>query len=145
MTSTPEEGATFEAEGMSEEKPLHVRVAEALGCKPWHGTTGGGDWYECRCATTHGEYPTTGPQPHGQHYSTGFLVLRYDTDWSATGPLIEGYALSVAPRRLVKGHKRDWQALSWRLEIAGGAVGPTPLIAVCNLLVALAEKGAWKA
>jgi hypothetical protein len=60
------------------EKPLHVKVAEVLG------------WIDCYIEN--GVHLGRPPIPNYGH----FAVPNYDTDWSATGPLIEKYALHIA-------------------------------------------------
>lgn len=73
---------------------------------------------------------------------------RYDTDWSATGPLIEKYGLTLAKRE----DAEEWLAAprqSYLDEHDGYlayvtrpfALGPTPLLAVCNLIFLLKEAG----
>lgn len=147
---------------MSEEKPLHVQVAEALG------------WTEVVHFT-----PTTssviapvwaGAPPKGyEHWKHGiteadFLhmshggperrtIPRYDTDWSATGPLLERFGIASAPSphgyRYRIGVTEGPEIAYWP---AGGydsthecwdweALGATRLIAACNLLVELAAAG----
>lgn len=56
---------------MSEDKPLHVRVAEALG-----------------------QHVDLSKFPPGCFDSYGD-VPRYDTDWAATGPLIDKYGIDL--------------------------------------------------
>ena len=94
------------------EKPLHVRVAEALGDIP------------------------------GQ--ALGYR--RYDTDWSATGPLIERLGIAIERR------SGNIPAFQW---VAAECIcadhdhnlsdpfghGEGALIAVCNLILALHEAG----
>src|SRR3972149_10154355 len=102
------------------EKPLHVQVAEALGwteCQPSSGV----DLIDCV-----GTSPAIGP---------GVDVPRYDTDWSATGPLIEKYGIETKPNGAF------WQAWVDEPAMGGAEVGPTPLLAVCNLILALKAAG----
>ena len=104
---------------MSDEKPLYVRVAEAIGArKPVDMSL-----FPPGCVDTYGDVP------------------HYDTDWSATGPLIErlGFCLS---------HEPGWWAATtehWRHEDAAQPYrmrrGETALLAVCNLILALKEAG----
>lgn len=125
---------------MSEDKPLHVRVAEALGIvicdqwtvldmDPWNGPT-----YRANC-THKGCVPSQRPP-------------RYDTDWSATGPLVEKYGLTLAkcedqevwlaaPRQEYLDESAGYLAYASRPFMQG----ETPLIAVCNLILALKEAG----
>lgn len=97
------------------EKPLHVKVAEALG---WSrsdsvGVSDDGRWWSPICP-------------------------RYDTDWSATGPLIERYEIHLFSERHT-GTGVTWEAERPLGEVTG--YGSTPLIAVCNLLLALHDAG----
>jgi hypothetical protein len=103
---------------MSTDKPLHVRVAEVLGSmvrlqEGWWERLDGAIWTAA--------------------------IPRYDTDWSATGPLIERYRLDVSPA------KDGWLATSDLPYAATGgwgqAAGPSPQVAVCNLLLALKAAG----
>lgn len=101
------------------EKPLHVKVAEALGTNVEDKSL----W--------------------GWNYEA---IPRYDTDWSATGPLIERQRVAVVP----------WKPVLWRAfrapfigpqdevyvhEDHEEASGETPLLAVCNLILALNKAG----
>lgn len=123
---------------MSDEKPLHVRVAEALGCRLrqtlgaerrlWHCGCEGQEHYDHGFAVAEdGEVLTLGP---GRD-----TVRRYDTDWSATGPLIERFKIDVR----WGGQNLRW----WASENAGLATvsGETPLEAVCALLLEIAAAG----
>ena len=111
------------------DKPLHVQVAEALGCPT--------AWDEyCRCP---------GLEHSGEEHPP--RLARFDTDWSATGPLIEKYEISVGPGATEAG---PWAAISGVFVDGGGwdgldfdyrGKGPTPLIAVCHLLLALKKAG----
>lgn len=95
------------------DKPLHVRVFEALG--------GRSDWS-----------PEVWP-----------LLPRYDTDWSATGPLIEKYEIAIARRQA----GAAWWAARWARTDIRDAIPPnhyagsTPLLAVCHMILALHEAG----
>lgn len=110
-------------------KPLHVRVAEALGCEAEDDA----GWV-CRC------------KPPKTHRHSLDRILRYDTDWSATGPLIERFGLT-----LLRG-ERGWYAIPedevpWVSEypdvqmLLDGHLPlydpcPTPLNAVCERILA---------
>jgi uncharacterized protein DUF2591 len=118
-------------------KPLHVRVAEALGCKPVQATDPdarrraeeSGLWGACWCAN---EGYDKGP--HSNPHSPLTELARYDTDWSATGPLIEKYGID-----LQHVNHLYWQAS--RLEDDAAPTDKLPLIAVCYLILALKEAG----
>lgn len=121
-------------------KPLHVQVAEALGCTTAKAVLRGVivSW-ECFCSPSHGD-------------ADRFIPL-YDTGWSATGPLIEEHGIALLDLNQ-EGEK--WVAFLWGeheyttfedsyLTIDGNssdtATGDTPLVAVCNLIVALSAVG----
>jgi hypothetical protein len=121
---------------------LNAAVAEALGCSPMEhkATNAAGevlhtDWY-CRCSAM--EHVDLWPTPT----SRGNLK-RYDTDWSAGGPLIERYRLSVGPTYTGRENFEPWTA-SEHVEHRGVfefALGPTPLVAACRLILALHRSG----
>lgn len=182
-------GAALPVVPREEEKPLHVRVAEALGCRPMtrHGWLGREcDFPEARSADDLKKLNpflderqaeqcaaslrwvcgcVSGPPfPHGSlmHYAAHGMEVEaevseyladYDTDWSATGPLIEKYHIGIS-----YGSAPSWEA-GERHPIAPGwwcywpspLDGPddpvatghyaTPLIAVCELILKLKEAG----
>lgn len=125
------------------EKPLHVMVAEALG---WSGPV------RYPTIETPGAY--TGIDADGiQRYdafppgikSGARQIPRYDTDWSATGPLIERFNIHLQPEGKSNPAPERWGALAWREELGdeyvGEGEGPTPLVAICNLILTLKEAG----
>ena len=87
--------------------PLHSRVARALNVAPTPRK-----FDDC--------HPGYGWTPH------------YDTDWSATGPLIERYRVSLTST------PDEWWAVRSGFN---GQDGPTPLIAACNLILTLHKAG----
>lgn len=73
---------------------------------------------------------------------------RYDTSWEATGPLIERYAIDLSWHPANEdGDSERWLAVAWIPIRKGVPVevkkveGPTPLIAVCELILKLAAAG----
>jgi len=102
------------------EKPLHVRVAKALG------------WARLSNGRAYSAPEWTGVPPNE---SLAVLVPRYDTDWSFIGPLIEKHEMAIFPEA-----PGLWAATEYRYELYD-QYGPTPLVAVCNLLLALKEAG----
>lgn len=112
------------------DKPLHVQVAEALGCSVMEVA---GVWYdeaEVDAAEARHDSFSARPIPH------------YDTDWSATGPLIEKYKITLE-------HYEEPGFFNWRASTAdvdcnkwdAPITGETPLLAVCHLILALKEAG----
>lgn len=124
---------------MSEEKPLHVQVAEALGeVRAVHAEqyeVGQGmlcprcDWLE----------------PWNFFGDTPYCIPRYDTDWSATGPLIERYGISLH-YALSERHEHRFEWIASENVSACRCVGrhawnKLPLIAACRLLVEALPNG----
>src|SRR5436189_36534 len=113
-----------------EAKPLHVLVAEALG---WSAIDESRRWAVPPVAANRMQ----------------LLVPRYDTDWSATGPLIEAQRIAVVPHS-----PTVWRALRMPMigcndevyveNLSDSAEGTTPLLAVCALLLRLKEAGKLK-
>jgi hypothetical protein len=127
-------------------KPLHVQVAEALGTKLVPMTLTSKD----APPVFQGWMAVASPYHLEQ-------IPRYDTDWSATGPLIEKYRINIgAPspqdscvwvNRPADGDPalRMWDSTTEMLGCADIAVeGETPLIAVCHLILALSKAGKLK-
>lgn len=125
-----------------DEKPLHVRVAEALGCKTAAPTkcknVGCQDLWVCACDErgSHNEHPDF----HCDHLPC------YDTDWAVTGPLMEQVILPYRQFVLadwinVVGSNQParYQTYFQGLPLQGW--GDTPLLAICNLILVLKEKG----
>ena len=119
---------------MSEQKPLHVRVAEAL------------KWTDCRlkgefAADEWAESNLWEGAPHGSLFrlwpSRFWPIPRYDIDWAAMGPLIEKYVYRL--------ERTDWgwhaEPKDWDGEEGSCGDGSVALIAVCNLILALKEAG----
>lgn len=129
------------------EKPLHVRVAEALG------------WADCLPFEAWGEVDPDhwcGEAPEPREVTPGFFshhddIPHFDTDWSATGPLIERLSILLAYAEGVGSFTSRWVAATGfgggygehyiddKLDQIGE--GETPLIAVCNLILALHAAG----
>lgn len=118
------------------EKPLHVRVAEALGwteCSPYAIGSEAGSW------GWHGREPMLVklgvPNPR-------MTIPRFDADWAATGPLIDQFGIEVwkdsdddsDPRYL-------WAASQSGYKTSELGRGPKPLLAVSALIVTLHEAG----
>lgn len=119
---------------MSEtEKPLHVQVAEALG------------WEELAYEETEGlEMDWQGNQPsrEGAGIAVRFVsmmrvpVPRYDTDWSATGPLIVRFGLGLQAPELPG---RPWGCYDVHTDVTWHR--KEPLLAVCAAILGLKAAG----
>ena len=123
------------------DKPLYALVAEALGCKPVIE----GDTWECgdhRCPC-----PTT-LDSDGEEYND-YTIPRYDTDWSAIGPLVEKYRITLyqdaddtsGDWRAFYHANQDYDGLTCADWATDYAVAMSPLVAVCNLILKLGEAG----
>lgn len=122
---------------MSPEKPLHVQVAEALErIDTWEVQEKGGK----------GKRWVLSPKAGGPGGSGVWAyVPLYDTDWAATGPLIEQYGFWLRQLDQTLSGPQPWHAFRNDDLTFPRGFGPTPLIAVCRLILALAEAGVLKA
>ena len=106
------------------EKPLHVRVAEALG---WGLTANGASWIS--------------PEPSQSRYDAArcddSIPPHYDTDWAATGPLIEKYKLNI----VYNSASESWEGIDRSEGYDQCFHGRTALEAVCYLILALGKAG----
>jgi hypothetical protein len=124
------------------EMPLHVRVAEALGCEVRRIRPEFGTGWSCGCPMDSDER-----KPHGQGGTTGaWLIARYDTDWSATGPLIDKYGIALHIEEDESSRPRRWIAdytspMSDPAGVSCNTYGATALEAICNVILAVAEAG----
>jgi hypothetical protein len=136
------------------EKPLNARVAEALGFKvrdlSKYGCTAQCVSGPSEAGAFHGA--RSGPHDHIRwEYWKPYeweddgdwkLVENYDTDWSASGQLVEKNRVTITdfasePWMAARDFTVDYDG--WR---AGEyAYGRTPLVALCNLILALKESG----
>jgi hypothetical protein len=145
-------------EGKTE--PLHVQVALALG---WRWTLHKDDKLSKHpgqrflLAPDGGDpfgyfKPAEGTEPLAPGYADD--VPRYDTDWSATGPLIERFNITLIREYWAdpKGSGEimvtpKWLAIYGFIETGAEIVydfdadADSPLIAVCNLLLSLHAAG----
>ncbi len=119
------------------DKPLHVQVAEALG---W-AIAG----FLQRFATTEDHDEAWYGRPPEDAAGGLVSIPRYDIDWSATGPLIEKYGITLD-------RHEDYERLPGKEWLASaptpsddGASGSTPLLAVCYLFLALKAAGKLEA
>lgn len=109
--------------------PLHVEVAAALG---WTDLVG-----HCKCASAAATHECEriwwGRPPRG--LARPGPVPRFDLDWSATGPLLERFDISLQRRRAAGGGAA-WIARSGAWSAVAGR-GTSALESVCRLLLDL--------
>ena len=120
-------------------KPLHVRVAEAMG---WTKT----QQHECParrykpkvgiCGWPDGVWTGIPAERLVLFPDWQCLIPRYDIDWAVTGPLIEQTQIGLRTWES-QGKQGYWAGYHGR---AYEASGPGPLIAVCNLILKEAGK-----
>ncbi len=127
------------------EKPLHVRVAEVLGWTkvehrnkpyvddervPWTGVPPADfDGYRL--------WQTVGNKSY-------VAVPRYDTEWSATGPLVERFKMSSDYCTAPVGNV--WMVIIsvWGEDKdRGKASAETLLMAICGAVLSMANDGSW--
>lgn len=122
-------GALVSEPTLAEDKQLHVRVAEAIGCKlllQEQVPNSLPSYWRCGCRD---EF-----QAHGSLWG----IWRYDTDWAVTGPLIERFGLCIEEPR----HRGGWRARYQEIgQFTCVAAADTPLESVCRLILALSEAG----
>ena len=139
------------------EKPLHVRVAEALGWSAFeskHGyfivTHGSGVAdIGTRCEYGFGraralyDSETGTKLPPRVWWEDCPHVPAFDTDWCATGPLIEKLDLSVRRSFMPKDRTRPYTAWADASDVVTDCAGhgETHLVAVCRLILALHAAG----
>jgi hypothetical protein len=115
------------------DKPLYVRVAEVLG---WTGIYYAGNFMVPDSDLYMGKKP--GGCLLGERAFSG--VPRYDLLWSATGPLIEKYNINLHANYAGRGALPGpwWEAVVYfqHSKPATSYKNETPLLAVCNLIVA---------
>jgi len=147
-----------------QKKPLHVRVAEALA--PDIETKIGYPQNVASIADG-ADFPTG--QPEAVWYIREHLkadhdcvwawdnesckcrktwltrIPRYDTDWSATGPLIQQYGINLERAQAARPDGSPYSAWRWAKpedEIPPKKQwGDTPLIAICNFILAISAAG----
>ena len=75
------------------------------------------------------------------------MIVRYDKDWLMTGPLIEKYKIHLGESREYESNaisREYWLAGTWESDETEDYLlgkGGTPLIAVCELILALKKAG----
>lgn len=130
------------------DKPLHVHVAEALG---WTWKKSSSNSVRFLCPPAYLEDFDLDPTDYFDAddsvrvASDAFrYVPRYDTDWAATGPLIEKYGIELEWEK--RNNERMWSAAyGWQVgrlrPVLLDGYASTPLLAVCHLLLQLHKAG----
>lgn len=128
--------------------PLHVQTAEAIGWRPMRTVPGAPPWTEEGWVPNEGRYYGNPPLGDpGHNIALNACVPRYDEDWAATGPLIAGHHIHLGEERTLAESVvtwGQWVACVWESDEEKDYLvgyGPAPLIAVCNLILKLAEEG----
>lgn len=144
---------------MTDEKPLHVQVAEALGVKPrrsWAVMNRAEDAYfidfdreyeaEADVADHLRRYPNGLYAQEGAHVVEQLHYPFFDTDWAATGPRLE--RLRAEGWNVVLQCENGGHWYAYYSDIGHNAPyvqvegrGDTPLVAVCRLILALSAAG----
>ena len=115
------------------ESPLRLQVAVALGwCRLVPADMSPEDLALLESSAWTPEHAATWHHPETGRTVRQHLLPRYDTNWNDAGPLIERLGIAVWPQSY------GWAA---ELRLEERAQGTTPLIAVCNLLLALHAAG----
>lgn len=134
---------------MSDEKPLHVQVAEKLGWSLLGPETHNLPEY-AEPQTNWFGHPTPNACPVWftdlDKPKARAQVPDYACDWSATGPLIERLGIELKPSS-EPFSEGQWLAalrvpsLEYPIILAFNteSVGATPLLAICNLILALPD------
>ena len=127
---------------MSDDKPLHVQVAEALGWTEleyggWVEEIGGQIYQDHRRWRGYGPYQVK--EACGNYIPMRQDLPHYDTDWAWTGALIERLGISLnnysqAPTKGTTAHRMVDDRIF-------DASAETQLLAVCNLILKLKEAG----
>lgn len=112
----------------TDEEPLHVAVARALGWTDIHPRTGGHWW---------------GREPHG---GLTITVPRYDTSWCSVGPLVERFGISVGQSHLLNEELTPSGWVAMRSDAGSTSKhtiqdGKTPCEAIARLIVELSRTG----
>jgi hypothetical protein len=123
------------------DKPLHVKVAEALGLRPKMVRVRESADLFVEVYSDNRYWLVD-----GQHSAQELAALappRYDKDWSVTGPLIERLRLALWCVEGMFGGASEWRTngVDEKLQLEGSVVGPTALEAVCRYILAMREAG----
>jgi hypothetical protein len=115
-------------------KPLHVRVAEALGCKPYdYESEGGRSNWDCPCES----------YDHGAEDGGLIEYGSSSTDSRAWAmEMVETYKIDLCREIEASVLTGAWIAYCYQpYGLSVNAIGVTPSEAVANLVIALGEKG----
>lgn len=129
-------------------KPLNVRVAEALGCKPqWEPAVGfvalgrpGAGYWVCRCQPPAGRLfgahvgdADGSIQPYGEDSPEG---------WACTGPLMRKYRVGLMPTVCAMSPPLPGTTWIAKDEVSGvWSDNPEPLHALCEVILTLVANG----
>lgn len=131
------------------EEPLHVQVARALGCRPWLDLA-----YRERHPKEPDNWLCDGWHPCSLVGGSGCRhdIPHFDHDWCSGGPLIEKYHINLEPPLpdsvVLIASDRFWVARARQREDGTyefGCSDPSPLVAVCHLILKLAAAGKLEA
>jgi hypothetical protein len=127
------------------EKPLHVRVAEALGLVVTQKPVGNFVWYRPEFLVDVSVLPERKKDCvpfDGDVWAEVHEIPRYDTDWAAGGPLIDRFGINLTCDHQATSTARLWEAWYQPGDVwLASKFGPTVLVAVCNMIIALKEAG----
>jgi len=127
---------------MPDPRPLNVRVADALGTMHVLGPVIGKDGERNIRRCTHHKDETYA-YDFMTDYDGRVLAPPYDTEWSAGGPLIERLHVDLS---WLSGS--EWTATVWipnpSPRLNRRSSGPSPLVALCNLILSLEHDGLLK-
>jgi hypothetical protein len=121
------------------DKPLHVRVAEAIRGADFYIPVEGAEIGKMMPTLGH-RVPPRAAREGDFWFEAGneiVMVPRYDSDWSATGPLIE--RLDITLSREPDPDRDYWEARAHASSVKAKA--DSPLQSVCYLILELAKQG----
>lgn len=130
-------------------RPLHIRVAEALGWTEFEFS--GWAWLKGERGETIENIPihedsrswrAFSPwQVHKEHAGQKQSVPHYDTDWDEIGPLIEQYRIDLS----YDSSRNTWRAVpAYGMPGSKSDTGPGIPVAACELILRLVEAGKLK-
>lgn len=125
---------------MSDDKPLHVRVAEALGCTPKKNRRLLCEWWECTCRDQ--AHATDGVDGAPRE---GMSVQGYDTDWGALMPELVRLRIGLMPMVALMSPPLPGTIWVAKEPVSGAwSDNPDPAHAACEVILTLAANGLLK-